>query len=168
MTEKESKKGLGLLIAALAGIAGVALLTRRAGAAGEALGADIRISVLGAEAGALAANTTYTATVKVTNKSTRLNVYVPATLTVKILAKLANVDIGTSLRQTDVYLANTELTIPSTGYNFTIPTDGGGKTGSVDVSVLDPAGTVIKIASLAITVEATAEIIYAADVIISV
>ncbi len=152
MAEKEKKKGLGLLVAALAGITGIVLLARKAGAA-EGYGADVGIT-LSADPNALVPGTTYTANVKVTNKSTKAGVGVPATLTVRILAQLAGVAIGTDLTRMDVYPANTQLTVPETGYEFRIPTDGGGKSGTITATVLDLAGNVLKVATLPIAVQA--------------
>lgn len=148
MAEKEKKKIVGLLLALGGAAAGWAMLTRKAKAE-EGAAAEIGIAI-SADPNALVEGATYPAWVKVTNKSTKGGVYVPATLTVRIRAQLAGVNIGTDLTRTDVYPANTQLTIPEVGYDFTIPSDGGGKSGNISVWVSDPAGNVIKTASLAI------------------
>lgn len=177
MTEKESKKGVGVLLAVLGSIAGIALLTRKGkaeepppedGAASivitiEGEGGGIA-GVISADPNALVEGSTYNAIVTVYNKSTKLGVNWPATLTVKVTSVLAGVLLAADKVETYEFGALGSRTFT---YSFTIPVGAINKTGLISVNVFAPGNYLIKFGSLAIATM-VAPIDYFADVTIGI
>lgn len=116
----------------------------------EIPGAELAIELGGADPNALVEGTTYPVTVKVTNKSTKLGVASPATFTVKTSAVLAGVNLFTPVSEQATFAAGESKLFT---YNFTIPAESGGKSGSITATVFDPSMKQIAQGSLAIAVQ---------------
>lgn len=171
--EEKNKGGIVvLLLGSALAVGTILLLTGKAKAEEGAEGAaEVVITIeeeaiagaISVDPNALVEGSTYTVTATVTNKSTSLGDYVPATLRTVIWSALAGVKLAPDVNRADTYPANSALEITQT---ITIPKGTVGK-GLIQVVVKDPDGNVLQQGSLAITAVA-AEIDYGASVVVGV